>query len=125
MITNFKVSENYRIISWSHKNQTETLAFEYEVAAYHIEYLDEIIVQSDVFESGRNNLALYNADASLKARPEMPERKPRVAGVYAIWFGQGRRQVDLVLISDEFNPYQTACTFDLETYEFSDFHPTK
>jgi len=125
MIKKFKISEDEKMVSWEHEGQLKTLEFQYRVAAYHIEYLDQVLVQSAVRESGRTNLAIYNADGSLKARPEMPKRKSEVAGVYAVWFGQGDRQVTIVLISDEFTPYQTACTFDLETYEFFDFHRTK
>jgi hypothetical protein len=125
MINKFKVSEDRKTVSWRNDEQKIELPFQCKVFANHIEYLDEVIIQSDVFESGRQNLAIYNADGSIKARPQMPERKSEVAGVYSVWFGQGDRQVTVVLISDEFNPYQTACTFDLETYEFSKFHPTK
>lgn len=125
MITNFKVSDDRRTVSWQNDGQEVKLLFQYKAFANHIEYLDEVIVQSDVYESGKTNLAIYNADGSVKARPEMPKRKSEVAGVYSVWFDQGNRYQTVVLISDEFNPYQTACTFDLETYEFSNFHPTK
>ena len=124
MITSFKVSEDRKTVSWQNEKKPIVLTFQYKAFANHIEYLDEVIVQSDVFESGRTNLAIYNADGSVKARPEMPKRKSEVAGVYSVWFDQGNRKQTVVLISDEFNPYQTACTFDLETYEFTDFHPT-
>lgn len=125
MITNFNVSEDKKIVSWEHKGQTKELRFQYEVFANHIEYLDKIIVQSNARESGSKNLAIYNADGSVKARPEMPNLKCEVGGVYSVWFDRGNRKQTVVLMTDEFSPYDTACTFDLETYEFCDFHPTK
>lgn len=125
MITNFKLSEDYKTVFWQNDGQEITLSFQRDVTAYHIEYLNEVIVQSAPQESGRNNLIIYNADGSVKARPDMPKLKHGVGGVYSIWFAQGKRQQTVVLMSDEFSPYDTACTFDLETYEFSNFHPTK
>ena len=125
MITNFKVSEDEKTVSWENDGQIQEMRFQYSVLANHIEYLDKVVIQSDVRESGRTNLAIYNPDGSLEVRPEMPELKHKVGGVYALWFMQGRKQQTAVLMSNEFSPYDTACTFDLETYKFSDFHPTK
>lgn len=125
MITNFKVSEDSKIVSWKNEEQLKKIVFECRVEAYYIEYLDEVIVQSDARESGSSNLIIYNADGSVKARPQMPQLKHEVGGVYAIWFAQGKRAQTLVLMTDEYKPYDTACTFDLETHEFSKFHPTK
>lgn len=125
MITNFKVSEDEKTVSWENEGRAKRLLFEYPVAANHIVYLDEVIVQSDTRENGETNLAIYKADGLVKVRPEMPKRKHKVAGVYAVWFGQGKKRVPVVLLSDEYRPYDTACTFDLETHQFFDFHPTK
>ena len=125
MITNFKVSEDRKTVSWENEGQPISFAFQYKAFANHIEYLDAVIIQSDVRESGEQNLAIYNANGSVKVRPEMPALKHGVGGVYSVWFDQGNRQQTVVLMTDEFRPYETACTFDLETYEFSNFHPTK
>lgn len=124
MITNFEVSADYRVVSWKNGGDNVEVSFQFEIAAYHLEYLNEIIIQSSVQESGTNNLAIYNADGTIKARPNMPKLQHGVGGVYAIWFAQGKREQTLVLMTDEFSPYDTACAFDLETCEFSRFHPT-
>ena len=125
MITNFKVSEDRKTVSWKNEEQAINFVFQYKAFANHIEYLNEVIIQSDVRESGEQNLAIYNANGSIKARPAMPILKHGVGGVYSVWFDQGNRKQTVVLMTDEFSPYETACTFDLETYEFSNFHPTK
>lgn len=124
MITEFKVSKDEKTVTWQHDGQAKKLAFKYPVAAHHILYLDEVIVQSDTRESGEKNLAIYKADGSLKSRPDMPKIKHKVEGVYAVYFGQGKKQVPVVLLSDEYKPYDTGCTFDLETHKFFKFHPT-
>jgi hypothetical protein len=125
MITNFQVSADKKSVSWESNGDSIILNFQYKAFANHIEYLDKVIVQSDAWESGSSNLAIYNADGSVRARPEMPSLKHEVGGVYSVWFIQERRQRIVVPMTDEFSPYETACTFDLETYEFFDFHPTK
>ena len=125
MIKSFKVSEDRKKVSWQYNGRTIEFVFQYEVFANHIQYLNTIIIQSDVRESSERNLAIYNVDGSVKARPDMPKLKHGVGGVYSVWFDQGKRQQTVVLMTDEFSPYETACDFDLETYEFSNFHPTK
>ncbi|MGI4736512.1 MAG: hypothetical protein ACRYG7_15155 [Janthinobacterium lividum] len=125
MITNFKVSPNRCQVSWENEEKAIRLEFKYKAFANHVEYLDEVIIQSDARESGSRNLAIYTADGVIKACPEMPALKHEVSGVYSVWFDQGNRYQTVVLMTDEFSPYDTACTFDLETYEFSKFHPTK
>ncbi|RZJ92541.1 MAG: hypothetical protein EOO60_07015 [Hymenobacter sp.] len=124
MLTNFHVSEDRRTVSWQHESQKVDFTFQLPVYANHIEYLDEVIIHSDALESGEHNLALYKADGTLKVRPAMPKLKHKVHGVYAVWFVQGERQQEIVLLSDEYKPYDTACSFDLETHRFSKFHPT-
>ena len=125
MITNFKVSPDRLLVSWDDNGNSIVLHFKHKAFANHIEYLNEVIIQSDARESGSRNLAIYTADGKIKARPEMPKLKHEVGGVYSVWFDQDNRYQTVVLMTDEFNPYETACTFDLETYEFSKFHPTK
>lgn len=124
MITNFKVSEDRKVVSWQCNTQEIEFKFQNPVYANYIEYLNEVIIHSDVRESDEQNLALYKEDGSLKVRPKMPKLKHKVGGIYSVWFVQGERQQTVVLLSDEFKPYDTACTFDLETHRFSKFHPT-
>jgi hypothetical protein len=125
MINKFRISKDEKTVSWKNDDQEVKILFQYKIIANHIKYLDQVIVESDVRESGSNNLIIYNADGSVRARPDMPVLKHGVGGVYSVWFDQGKRLQTLVLMTDEFSPYDTACTFDLETYEFSKFHPTK
>jgi hypothetical protein len=125
MITKFKVSKDGRTVSWQHDGKKVKFEFQHHATAYHIEYLDEVLIQAWVNDYWRANLFIYHADGTLKATPAMPKLKHEVDGVYSVWFEQGKRQVTVVLHSEEFSPYDTACTFDLETHLFSRFHPTK
>ena len=125
MITNFNVSSDRLLVSWENEGKTIALHFKHRAYANLVEYLNEVLVQSDARESGSRNLAIYSADGAEKARPDMPPLKHEVGGVYSVWFDQGNRYQTVVLMTDEFSPYETACTFDLETHEFSKFHPTK
>lgn len=124
MITKFKVNEERRLVTWEHDGGEIEFVFQYPVYANHIEQLDEVIIHSSVQESGERNLALYRANGSLKARPDMPKLANKVEGVYAVYFGQGKKQVPVVLLCEEYKPYDTGCTFDLETHKFLKFHPT-
>ncbi|WP_167855510.1 hypothetical protein [Hymenobacter fodinae] len=55
----------------------------------------------------------------------MPKLRHPVHGVYAIWFEQHQRQQTVLLLTDEYTPYDTTCTFDVESHAFSNIHPTK
>lgn len=125
MITDFKVAENRKAVSWRHNGQEIKFEFQYPVFANHIEYLGQVIIHSNVQETGERNLTIYKADGSVKCRPEMPKLKEGVGGIYAVWFVQGQKLVTVVLHSDEYRPYDTACTFNLETCKFTKFHPTQ
>jgi hypothetical protein len=123
MITDFSIEAKQ--VTWQHAGQLIRLRFQYPVAAHHIQYLDEVLIQSDAREWGSQNLTIYSADGSVRARPAMPTLRQPVHGVYAVWFEQGQRQQTVVLLTDECHPYDAACTFDLETHGFSNIHPTK
>lgn len=125
MITKFKVSKDQQTVSWQAAGKPIELRFLYPVEANHVKHLNQVIVQSDVRESGSENLVLYAEDGSIEHRPPMPIRPHPVSGVYAVWFVPGQDTVTAVLLSDEFKPYDTACTFNLRTGTFSDFHATK
>lgn len=61
------------------------LELKHKAFANHIEYLEEVIIQSDARESGSCNLAIYIASEVVKARPEMPDLKHEVGGIYSVW----------------------------------------
>ena len=91
-ITNFTISERDatgpdspmgKVVSWEYEGQQIAFAFEHRVAAYHVEYLDEVLIQAWVNEFPRANLFIYRADGRLKAQPAMPKRPHEVGGVYA------------------------------------------
>lgn len=125
MISQFTLSNDEKRVSWTNNGLPITLAYERPVAANHIAYLDQVIVQADAREHGPNNLFIYNADGSLNARPDMPTLKRPVQGVYAVWFVPNQRYVTVILLTDEYSPYDTACTFDLEKHTFTKFHPSR
>lgn len=124
MITDFSVGKEEKTVSWKSEGEQHKLQYTYPVLVNHVVLLDEVIVQADVREFGEQNLFLHRADGSIKARPEMPKLKHKVHGVYAVWFVPDEIKLTVVLISDEYKPYDTACTFDLKTHRFSKFRPT-
>jgi hypothetical protein len=91
-----------------------------------VEYLNEVLLLADVWEAGQRVFTIYRADGTVKARPGLPNYPADVGGIYSIWYDQGQRKQTILLFSNHFKPYDTACDFDLETYEyeFSNFHPT-
>ena len=125
MITNFKVSDNRKKVTWKNEGKPVVFEFKHPVSAHQIVYLDEILIHSSTKEDGEKNLAIYHSDGTIKARPTMPKLKEEVSGIYSVWFDPGQKQITVVLLSDEYAPYDTACTFNLETHKFSKFHPTK
>ncbi|UOG74195.1 hypothetical protein MTX78_18990 [Hymenobacter tibetensis] len=125
MITKFKVSKDHQTVSWQAAGQPVELHFQYPVEANYVKHLNQVIVQSDIRESGQQNLALYVEDGSVKVRPPMPKLEHEVTGVYAVWFVPGEDNVTTILLTDEYKPYDTACTFDLRTGTLSDLHATK
>jgi hypothetical protein len=124
MITEFNVDEDGKTILWKSEGKQHQLQYVYPVLANHAVLLNEVIVQADVREFGEQNLFLYRADGSVKARPAMPKLKHKVTGVYAVWFVPDEIKLTAVLISNEYKPYGTACIFDLKTHRFSRFRPT-
>lgn len=125
MISKFKLSKDEKTVSWQHAGQAVQLTFQYPVAAHHVVPQHEVLVQSDVRESGPTNLTIYSPDGSVKAQPAMPKLKSPVDGVYAVWFVPNQPQVTVVLLTEASKPYDTACSFDLTTHTFSKCHPTK
>jgi hypothetical protein len=125
MITNLHLSPDKQTVTWENGSQPVTLAFGYEVRPHHIEYLNEVLVLRETWGDGERTITIYHADGTVKARPGLPKLRHAVGGIYSIWYEQGQRKQTVVLLTDEFSPYETACDFDLETHEFSNFHPTK
>ena len=125
MITNLRLSPDRQTIAWENDGQPVVLAFDHHVLCYHVEYRKEVLLLADVWAAGERVMTIYRADGTVKARPGLPQYPADVGGIYAIWYVQGQRKQTVVLFSDHFKPYDTACDFDLETYEFSNFHPTK
>jgi hypothetical protein len=94
-------------------------------SAHHLKYLDAVLVLAELWGAGERVFTIYRADGSVKGRPGLPKLRHEVGSIYSIWYNQGQRKQTVVLLTDEFSPYETACDFNLETYEFSNFHPTK
>lgn len=125
MLTGLHLSSDSQVVTWDNSGQPVCLAFGHKVLPYHIEYLNEVLVLANVWGAGERVFTIYRADGTVKAHPGLPPHPADVGGIYAIWYVQGQRKQTVVLFSDYFKPYDTACDFDLETYEFSNFHPTK
>ncbi|MGI4874071.1 MAG: hypothetical protein ACRYFX_23170 [Janthinobacterium lividum] len=124
MLTNLALSADKQTVTWENDEQPVHLAFDYPVRPHHIEYLNTVLILRESWGNGERVFTIYHADGSVKARPGLPKRPHQVGGIYSIWYNQGQRKQTVVLFSDEFKPWDTACDFDLETYEFSNFHPT-
>lgn len=125
MLTNLHLSPDKQTVSWNNDGQPVVLSFGYDVRPHHVEYLNEVLVLRETWGEGERVFTIYHADGTVKARPGLPKLRHPVGGIYSIWYNQGQRKQTVVLFTEEFSPYETACDFDLETYEFSNFHPTK
>jgi len=124
-ITKLNIDESNKQISWVSNGTIVIKAFGGEIFAYLIDELDEVLVLADSTFDGPNNLFIYNGDGSERLNPVMPALKKPVDGVYAIWFVKGLMKQEVILLSEEYSPYNTGCTFDLKAGVFSNFHPSK
>lgn len=114
-----------KTVEWLCDGTLISKPFKGDVCAYYVEPLNEVLVLADSEFDGPRNVFIYRADGTLRLNPQMPKLKSNVSGVYAIWFIAGKLQHEAVLLTNEFLPYDTGCTFDLEDGIFSNFHPTK
>ena len=125
MITNLRLSPDKQTIRWENGKQSVALALGYEARPHLLAYLNEVLVLRETWGAGERTITIYHADGTVKAHPALPKLRHAVGGIYSIWYEQGKRKQTVVLLTEEFSPYETACDFDLETHEFSNFHPTK
>lgn len=123
-VYNFKF-DNEKKISWLYEGEEKKLLFKYPVEVFLIKERNEILVIADIKETGNNNLTIYKADSSVRIKPKMPSLSKPVLGVYSIFYIKGSENLDTILDSKEFFPYDTGCTFNINTGEFTDFHPSK
>lgn len=114
-----------KAVEWMCNGRHISKPFKGEVFAYHVEPLNEVLILADSCFNGPRNVFVYYADGALRLNPEMPNLKSSVNGVYAIWFVAGNLQHEAVLLTNEFSPYDTGCTFDVRDGAFSNFHPSK
>ena len=123
-ITDLAQSKNGNV-TWSYNSAEITKTFKGDIFAYLIDFRNEILILADSSFDGPKNLFIYNADGTIRLNPTMPTLKKLVQGVYAVWFVEGETQLEVVLITEEYAPYDTGCTFNLCDGSFSNFHPTK
>lgn len=123
-ILNFKINEK-KNVSWEYLNNKIELSFNYPIEAHLFDERNVVVVIADIKDAGSNNLFVYNANGEIKINPEMPELNSQVEGVYTMFYKPNSIKQEVVLISEAYSPYDTACTFDIASGNFSNFHPTK
>ena len=124
-ITKLHVDESNKQVPWVSNGSIVIKTFSGEVFAYLIDELDEVLILADSMFDGPENLFIYNGDGGERLNPAMPTINNPVDGIYSIWFVKGLMKQEVILLSEEYSPYDTGCTFDLETGDFSNFHPSK
>ena len=101
------------------------LKFEFSIEAYLVKHRDEVIVIADPREVSSNNIFVYSGDGAVRLRPDMPELSKPANGVYSLIFQPNKDSFAVILDSDEYEPYDTGCMFDIDSGSFYDFHPSK
>ena len=125
-IENFEGEFGYKTIRWIYNGKKIEKHFKRPVFdAYNLLDRNEVLVIADFEEVGNRNLIIFDATGKKKATPKMPKLSKAVRGVYSIWYKEGVDQQITILLTEHFNPYDTKCIFDLNTYEFYDFSPSK
>ena len=114
-------------VQWCWGNNKYQLVFERPVTAYLAHHRNEVVVLGDTEEFGSRNIVIYMANAKIRARPDMPsvELGREVQGAYAMWFRDNMDLQEVILLCDRYDPYDTGCTFNLETATFTNFHPAR
>ncbi len=123
-INNFEILGKKKI-RWECCGKKIILKFEFPVEAYLVKHRDEVIVIADPREVGINNIFVYSEDGSVRLRPKMPELGKPASGVYSLIFQPNKDSFEVILDSDEYEPYDTGCMFDLDSGLFYDCHPSK
>ncbi len=124
-VQKFSFDKNTGIAEWEYNGQRVSKTFSGETLAYYASNLDQVLVVADPQINGPNNIFIYNPGGTLNMRPNMPTLSKPVNGVYAVWFIDNNIEQETILLSGEYNPYDTGCTFNLKTGQFYNFHPSK
>ncbi|WDE03670.1 hypothetical protein SG34_020120 [Thalassomonas viridans] len=124
MIKNFIKNEELGEVLWDFNGKKIEKKFRKRIQAELIADKNFVVVIANHKEVGNRNLFIYDEAGNIKSNPEMPKLTLPVEGVYSIWFVPGKEEQKVVLLTDENSPFDTACTFNLNTGVFSKFHRT-
>ncbi|EDM38051.1 hypothetical protein PBAL39_00512 [Pedobacter sp. BAL39] len=125
-INKFQISEDEKSIKWRFDIQEVKLNFNNRIfQAVLLENKQQILVITDINESGRDNLFFYAADGSLFARPELLNAPEKIIGAYAIWYLEHQEEQTLILLPEHRRDYDIKCLFNMNTLKCSDFSITR
>ncbi|WP_444919811.1 hypothetical protein ACJJID_12785 [Microbulbifer sp. CnH-101-G] len=125
MIKDFVRDEKNGEVKWVSDGVLISKKYNNKIQAELIVDQNRVLVVSDHKESGPQNLCIYDEKGEVVLKPMMPKLNNSVDGVYSVWFIPGSKIQKVVLLTDEYSPFDTVCNLNINTGEFSDFHRTK
>lgn len=125
MINNFLYEPTTGLVEWDCSTRRVSKTFKGNIQVELMNSENKVLVVADAKEVGSDNLFIFDEAGNVVLNPKMPKLSKSVKGVYSIWYVKGSKEHTAILLSDEFSPYDTACKFNVENGEFSEFHATK
>lgn len=119
-VENFKVVPN-KGVEWG----DVFIPFTGGIEAIFIHHRCEIVLIGDSRLHGIDNLFIYCKKGTLRLRPKIFIENMDLKGVYTMWYKKGDDLQTIILESDFYSPYDTACTLDLRTGDIGTCHPSK
>lgn len=125
MIKDFKRDEKNGVVEWKSDGVLISKKYNNRIQAELIADQNRVLIVSDHKESGPQNLCIYDENGEVVLKPLMPELSSPVDGIYSIWFVPCGDVQKVILLTDEYSPFDTACNLNILTGEFFYFHRTK
>ena len=125
-ISNFQIAADEKSVKWHINDREVELKFDNPIfQALLLENKQQILVITDIKESGRDNLFFYAADGFLFARPELLNAPEKIIGAYAIWYLEHQEEQTLILLPEHRRDYDIKCLFNMNSLKCSDFSITR
>lgn len=113
------------VVTWENESGNVSLSFPNAFQVKLLKEKSEVLIVADPEQVGNRNLLIFDETGNERLRPYMPSLSESVDGVYSLWHVDGNDNHTAILLCNEYSPYETACTFNEKTGEFTNFHPTK
>lgn len=125
-IEKFEISADQKHVTWIFNENVINLHF--NKAIYQgilLKRTNQILIISDIKESGRNNMTIFNPDGSENTRLNTPNQQKNISGIYSMWYVEGNDEQTVTFIPETTENYDLKCRFNLHTLSFTDFSVTK